>query len=166
MDREEISNAYPSGHSSGSVGWSSTNSLLRHQYPGGQASALRFDRHLKPVGHAAESNSRFFLHQYPGGQDDEECSSCSSAVSSAGTVGDNSPYIPIRRAINVSWCNIPVKSKRWLKFIFHSSVQLKRRILLEPRWVSLICKCNISKWGLTSEVHVFHRSSVFGQSEI
>ena len=100
-DRQEITTAYLFGHSSGLVGSSNTNSLLRHQYPGGQASAVRVDLHEKPLGHAAESNSRFFLHQYPGGQARPECSSCNSATSSAAKVGDNTPYIPNRRAISV-----------------------------------------------------------------
>lgn len=99
--RRNNHSAYPSRHSSGLVGFSSTKSLLRHQYPGGQASELRFDLHMKLLGHAAESNSRFFLHQYPGGQAEEECSSCNSATFSAAKVGDNTPYIPSRRAISV-----------------------------------------------------------------
>lgn len=132
-DWEKITTAYPSGHSSGSVGWSTTNSLLRHQYPGGQASALRFDRHKNPRGHAAVSNSRFFLHQYPGGQADDECSSCNSVTFSAAKVGDNTPYIPSRRVISVIWCNIPVKSKRRLKFTSPS-----RRVLAQMRKRSLL----------------------------
>lgn len=61
---------HSSWHSLGFVSSSTTRSLLRHQYPGGQLSlsALLFEWHTNPLGHAALSSTRFFLHQYPGGQ--------------------------------------------------------------------------------------------------
>ena len=98
----KLTTAYPSGHSPGLVGSVTTDSLLRHQYPGGQPVGLRFDRHTNPRGHSAESNSRFFLHQYPGGHPGPESSSCSSVISSAAKTGDNTPNRPSKRATSVN----------------------------------------------------------------
>ena len=92
---------YPGGQSRGSVSSSLTNSLLRHQYPGGQTSFLRFDWHRNPWGHSAESACLFFVHQKPGGHLEEACSSILFPASSAMTDEPN------KRVKIIPFCSIP-----------------------------------------------------------
>ena len=110
---------------------------------------LRFDRHKKPLGHSALSNSRFLLHQYPGGQP-LRASSCSVA-SSTSTASDNTPHIPNRRVMIVNWFNIPSREKIMTKVNFPNKTYTCSQLIVH---LLFIHACG--KWSQQTLLEMFN----------